>query len=188
MGSVRVKKRSCDRRCAAESSWARWHRSTLDKCNRRLSPAGCYMPRGKRAQEAEAPMRRPRGRRGAGRGARAPTRRQRPEQIERLARRGLDSEGIASRLGLSRSTVNQDPHPRRPPAGQWARRGAPQDGPQGVLAASLRAPPLPALHRPAARIRHYLTWYNFDRVHDGRLTRGPIHADMFCGARKMEAR
>jgi hypothetical protein len=34
----------------------------------------------------------------------------------------------------------------------------------------------------------YLAFYNFDRVHHGRLTRGRIPADIVYGARKMEAR
>ncbi len=35
---------------------------------------------------------------------------------------------------------------------------------------------------------NYLTYYNTDRVHHGRLTRGRIPADIVYGARKMEAR
>jgi transposase InsO family protein len=34
----------------------------------------------------------------------------------------------------------------------------------------------------------YLAYYNFDRVHHGRLTRGRIPAEVVYGARKMEAR
>jgi transposase InsO family protein len=34
----------------------------------------------------------------------------------------------------------------------------------------------------------YLRFYNFDRVHHGRLTRGRIPADLVYGARKMEPR
>jgi transposase InsO family protein len=34
----------------------------------------------------------------------------------------------------------------------------------------------------------YLAFYNFDRVHHGRLTRGQIPANIVYGARKMEAR
>ena len=34
----------------------------------------------------------------------------------------------------------------------------------------------------------YLAYYNHDRVHHGRLTRGRIPADIVYGARKMEAR
>jgi transposase len=34
----------------------------------------------------------------------------------------------------------------------------------------------------------YLRYYNFDRVHHGRLTRGQIPGDLVYGARKMEAR
>ena len=34
----------------------------------------------------------------------------------------------------------------------------------------------------------YLRYYNHDRVHNGRLTRGRIPADIVYGARKMEAR
>jgi transposase InsO family protein len=34
----------------------------------------------------------------------------------------------------------------------------------------------------------YLSYYNFERVHTGRLTRGRVPADIVYGARKMEAR
>ena len=34
----------------------------------------------------------------------------------------------------------------------------------------------------------YLAFYNHDRVHHGRLTRGQIPADLVYGARKMERR
>ena len=34
----------------------------------------------------------------------------------------------------------------------------------------------------------YLRYYNCDRAHTGRLTRGQIPADIVYGARKMEAR
>ncbi len=35
---------------------------------------------------------------------------------------------------------------------------------------------------------HYLEFFNFDRVHHGRLTAGQIPADVVYGARKMELR
>ncbi len=35
---------------------------------------------------------------------------------------------------------------------------------------------------------HYLEFFNFDRVHHGRLTAGQIPADVVYGARKMEPR
>lgn len=34
----------------------------------------------------------------------------------------------------------------------------------------------------------YLRFYNYDRVHSGRLTGGQIPADIVYGARKMEVR
>ncbi len=37
-------------------------------------------------------------------------------------------------------------------------------------------------------LERYLSYYNFDRAHTGRLTRGRIPADIVYGARKMEAR
>jgi transposase InsO family protein len=37
-------------------------------------------------------------------------------------------------------------------------------------------------------LEEYLGYYNFDRVHHGRLTKGRIPADIVYGARKMEAR
>ena len=39
-----------------------------------------------------------------------------------------------------------------------------------------------------AIIDRYLVYYDYDRVHHGRLTRGRIPADIVYGARKMEAR
>jgi hypothetical protein len=57
-----------------------------------------------------------------------------------------------------------------------------------MLAASLRATPLPALHRAHRELDRYLAYYNLDRIHHGRLTSGRIPADIVYGARKMEAR
>ena len=80
------------------------------------------------------------------------------------------------------------PHPRRPPADQRPRRSAAPDDPRRVLAPRLRPLPPPPLHRPQARPRHLPRYYNHDRVHHGRLTRGRIPADIVYGARKMEPR
>jgi transposase InsO family protein len=41
---------------------------------------------------------------------------------------------------------------------------------------------------PKRELERYLAEYNLDRVHHGRLTAGPIPADIVHGARKMEAR
>jgi transposase InsO family protein len=41
---------------------------------------------------------------------------------------------------------------------------------------------------PRRELETYLRYYNFDRVHHGRLTRGQIPADIVYGARQMEAR
>ncbi|MCA1701657.1 MAG: DDE-type integrase/transposase/recombinase, partial [Actinobacteria bacterium] len=46
----------------------------------------------------------------------------------------------------------------------------------------------PRLTRLRRELDSYLRFYNFDRVHHGRLTRGRIPADIVYGARKMEAR
>ena len=43
-------------------------------------------------------------------------------------------------------------------------------------------------HGLRRELDRYLAYYNFDRVHTGRLTRGRIPADIVYGARKMEAR
>ena len=81
------------------------------------------------------------------------------------------------------------PHPRRAPADQRQRRSAPQDDPRRVLAPRLRALPLPrATAAYAASSTPTSTYYNHDRVHHGRLTRGQIPTDIIYGARKMEAR
>jgi transposase InsO family protein len=37
-------------------------------------------------------------------------------------------------------------------------------------------------------LEEYLSYYNFDRVHHGRLTKGRIPGDIVYGARKLEAR
>jgi transposase len=46
----------------------------------------------------------------------------------------------------------------------------------------------PALSGPRRELDTYLAFYNHDRVHHGRLTRGQIPANIVYGARKMEAR
>jgi hypothetical protein len=37
-------------------------------------------------------------------------------------------------------------------------------------------------------LEDYLRYYNFERPHDGRFTRGAVPGDFVYGARKMEAR
>ena len=37
-------------------------------------------------------------------------------------------------------------------------------------------------------LAHYIDYYNFDRVHNGRLTRGRIPADIVYGANKVKTR
>ena len=46
----------------------------------------------------------------------------------------------------------------------------------------------PARDERPRELDRYLAYYNHDRVHHGRLTRGRIPADIVYGARKMEAR
>lgn len=46
----------------------------------------------------------------------------------------------------------------------------------------------PALSSLRRDLEEYLCFYNFDRVHHGRLTAGQIPADIVYGARKMEVR
>ena len=43
-------------------------------------------------------------------------------------------------------------------------------------------------HGLRRELERYLLYYNLDRAHTGRLTRGRIPADIVYGARKMEAR
>ena len=40
----------------------------------------------------------------------------------------------------------------------------------------------------SANSSRYLSYYNNDRAHTGRLTRGRVPADLVYGARKMELR
>jgi transposase InsO family protein len=80
------------------------------------------------------------------------------------------------------------PHPLRPPADQRPRRSpAPLILEECWRPAFARYlyPRYPGLRRELER---YLTDYNHDRVHHGRLTNGRIPADIVYGARKMEAR
>jgi len=46
----------------------------------------------------------------------------------------------------------------------------------------------PRLSSLRADLDAYLRYYNFDRIHHGRLTGGQIPADIVYGARKMEVR
>jgi hypothetical protein len=57
-----------------------------------------------------------------------------------------------------------------------------------VLATRLRPLHAARPERPKRELDTYLRFYNFDRVHHGRLTGGQIPADIFYGARKMEVR
>jgi len=94
---------------------------------------GSDMPDAERTKTAAPPLRRPRGRRVPAQLLERPSRKQQAERIEALAGRGLGSEEIAARLGLSRSTVNKY---RRDPEGERAclPRGLPRPLPR------LRAP------------------------------------------------
>jgi transposase InsO family protein len=47
---------------------------------------------------------------------------------------------------------------------------------------------VPKLTALARDLKHYLSYYNFDRAHTGRLTQGRIPADIVYGARKIEQR
>ena len=71
------------------------------------------------------------------------------------------------------------PHPRRPTPDQRPRRTPPQDDPRRMLAAQLR--PLPPHHlQPAcaATSPTYIAYYNTDRAHNGRITKGRIPTDI----------
>jgi transposase InsO family protein len=46
----------------------------------------------------------------------------------------------------------------------------------------------PSLMGLRRELADYLRYYNFERPHDGRLTKGAVPADLVYGARKMEAR
>jgi hypothetical protein len=46
---------------------------------------------------------------------------------------------------------------------------------------------VPKLTALAKDLDHYLGYYNFDRAHTGRLTKGPIPGEIVYGARKMKA-
>jgi transposase InsO family protein len=46
----------------------------------------------------------------------------------------------------------------------------------------------PSLMGLRRELAEYLRYYNFERPHDGRLTKGAVPADLVYGARKMEAR
>jgi transposase len=97
-----------------------------------------------------------------------------------------ESRGLPFGRSLTRLGTRHSRNPRRPPANHRPRRSAAQDDPRRVLATSVRTLPLPALHRLRRELDTHLTFYNHDRVHHGRLTRGRIPADLIHGARKME--
>ena len=109
-------------------------------------------------------------------------------RLERAAQR--QRQRIQRRLHHHRPQPRRSPHPhpRRPPADQRQRRSAPQDDPRRVLATRLRPLPLPSLSGLRRELDDLPRYYNHDRVHHGRLTRGRIPADIVYRARKMEAR
>ena len=74
----------------------------------------------------------------------------------------------------------------RPAELQRLRRAGPADDPRGVLAAGLRRARWHRRSPPCERdLDEYLRYYNFDRAHTGRLTKGRVPADIVFGARKM---
>jgi hypothetical protein len=79
-------------------------------------------------------------------------------------------------------------HPRRPAADQRPRRGPAPHDPRRVLAPAFAR----YLHLRFTGLRQelepYLDYFNCERVHHGRLTRGRIPGELVYGARKMEAR
>ena len=70
---------------------------------------------------------------------------------------------------------------------QRLRRARAADDPRGVLAAELRPLVGAQDHRAARDLDEYLAYYNFDRAHTGRLTRGRVPGEIVYGARKMGA-
>lgn len=79
-------------------------------------------------------------------------------------------------------------HPRRTPPDQRQRRSLHKtilDECWRPAFARYLYPRLTGLRR---ELDTYLNFYNHDRVHHGRLTRGRIPADIVYGARKMKAR
>src|SRR6266545_4837533 len=67
-------------------------------------------------------------------------------------------------------------HPRRQAADERKRRAPAADDPRGVLAALQRD------------LKLYLGYYNFDRAHTGRLTKGRVPGEIVYGARKVRPR
>ena len=61
---------------------------------------------------------------------------------------------------------------------------APADDPRGVLATRLRALAGAQVTALDADLDEYLDYFNFDRAHTGRLTKGRVPADIVFGARK----
>jgi hypothetical protein len=45
-----------------------------------------------------------------------------------------------------------------------------------------------AADRPCPRLKQYLAYYNFDRAHTGRLTKGRVPGEIVYGARKVRPR
>ena len=84
------------------------------------------MPEAEGTRTVVSRVREPRGQRAPGQLLERPNRREQAERIEALVDRGLDSDAIAERLGLARSTVNKyrcDPDGERERARRERYRG-----------------------------------------------------------------
>ena len=87
----------------------------------------------------------------------------------------------------ARAAGDRAAHPRRA-ADQRPRRAPAADDPGGVLAASFARSLVPKYTALRRDLDRYLRYYNFDRAHTGRLTKGRIPGEIVYGARKLRPR
>ena len=106
--------------------------------------------------------------------------------VAQLPRRAPVAPYVKSRLGEACATVGAKAAADQGRAARLKRlcRAPAADDPRGVLAASVCPFAGTALYRARARLDEYLTYFNYDRAHTGRLTQGRIPADIVFGTRK----
>ena len=76
--------------------------------------------------------------------------------------------------GFSPARGPGDAHPRRAPANQRTRREPAPHDPRGMLAPELRPGAVSDFTALRRDLKAYIAYYNRDRTHDGRITKGRI--------------
>ena len=124
----------------------------------------------------------------------------RPQGRGRSAARGLPprARALRQRQGVRQAGLHNNaerafdrlqPGQVGSTADQRPRRAAAPDAARGMLATSVRPLPAGPLPRPPARAtRVDRIYYNYQRAHPGRITKGRVPADLVYGAHKMDPR